>query len=831
MWGSREVFVAVLIITTTTTLTAGQVVFPDKQPQGFTTTGGGGGGGGGGGFSLGGGPGVDGGGGGGGGDAIFFPRATQEPDVPCTTYEGKGGSCRLLIKCATFYAEIAELSRSPCTITTTQSGVCCPSTKEATADVGGLISKQPPGAPLQLGISPPQINTACEKGLQSLTEKEEFEEQLLTNNIVAQKGTPVSLHAQLFQTSNDIVHKAKDAEKNLAASVNLVREFNLTKDQGGFGLPTFGVQNTIIANTCPPEPQCPVTKYRTIDGTCNNLGRKSWGSSGTAFQRILAPDYDEGVNTPRFRAASGARLPSPRTVSSQVILDRDNIYDNFTLLIMQWGQFLDHDITHTPITKGRNMSDITCCSKGKQRDLRELHPDCMPILIPETDSFYSKFGQKCMEFVRSMPAVRPKCNFGPREQMNQITSYLDASNVYGSSLKEMRELRTFTGGLLKDSNTARHLLPPKPSECRDNSGQHFCFLAGDSRVNEQPQLAVMHTIWMRQHNKLARELSLLNPGWNDEILYQEARRIVAAQMQHITYHEYLPIILGRRFMETFGLVPRKSGYSPGYRKDIDSTITNAFATAAFRYGHTLISGSMKMFDKFGIVNSNLRLSEHQFSPFTLYEKDGIDSLLRGISFQRSQKFDRFFSEELTNHLFAGKSPFGMDLVALNIQRGRDHGLPGYNQWRKICQLPLATNFADLTDVMDHTVVEQLRQIYQHVDDIDIFIGGIAETPSPGSLLGHTFLCIVGDQFARLRLGDRFFYENGGLESSFSLAQLEQLRHTSMARVMCDNSDDLEMMQPLAFIRPHLANMRASCKVGPLIPHMSLDPWRNEPVWV
>ncbi|KAK3866246.1 hypothetical protein Pcinc_028210 [Petrolisthes cinctipes] len=802
MWGPSEVFVAVLAATT---LTAGQVLFPDSQPHPFSATGGGAGA------------------GGGAGDAIFFPRATQEPEVPCTTYEGKGGSCRLLIKCATFYAEIAQLSRSPCSITDTQSGVCCPSTKEATADVGVLISKQPPGAPLQLGISPPQINTACEKGLQSLTEKEKFETQL--------KGTPVSLHAQLFQTTNEIVHKAKDAEKNLAASVNLVREFNLTKNQGGFGLPTFGVQNTIIANTCPPEPQCPVTKYRTVDGTCNNLGHKSWGSGGTAFQRILAPDYDEGVNTPRFRAQSGARLPSPRTVSSQVILDRDSIYDNFTLLIMQWGQFLDHDITHTPITKGMNMSDITCCSKGQQRDLRELHPDCMPILIPETDSFYAKFGQKCMEFVRSMPAVRPKCNFGPREQMNQITSYLDASNVYGSNLKEMRELRTNTGGLLKDSNTARHLLPPKPSECRDNTGQHFCFLAGDSRVNEQPQLAVMHTIWMRQHNKLARELASLNPGWNDEVLYQEARRIVAAQMQHITYHEYLPIILGRRFMETFGLVPRKSGYSPGYRKDIDSTITNAFATAAFRYGHTLISGSMKMFDKFGIVNSNLRLSEHQFSPFTLYEKDGIDSLLRGISFQRSQKFDRFFSEELTNHLFAGKSPFGMDLVALNIQRGRDHGLPGYNQWRKICQLPLAKDFADLTDVMDPTVVEQLRQIYEHVDDIDIFIGGIAETPSPGSLLGHTFLCIVGDQFARLRLGDRFFYENGELESSFSLAQLEQIRHTSMARVMCDNSDDLEMMQPLAFIRPHLANMRASCKVGPLIPHVSLDPWKNEPVWV
>ncbi|KAG0710077.1 Peroxidasin [Chionoecetes opilio] len=149
-----------------------------------------------------------------------------------------------------------------------------------------------------------------------------------------------------------------------------------------------------------------------------------------------------------------------------------------------------------------------------------------------------------MDFVRSLPAVRPGCNFGPREQMNQITAFIDASNVYGSSVKESAELRAFSGGLLKVNNERQHLLPPKPSECKDSAGQKYCFKAGDSRVNEQPQLAVMHTLWMRQHNRLARELASLNPGWKDEIIFQEARRIVAAQMQHITYNEYLPIIFG-----------------------------------------------------------------------------------------------------------------------------------------------------------------------------------------------------------------------------------------------------------------------------------------------
>ncbi|XP_063605468.1 peroxidase skpo-1-like [Penaeus indicus] len=172
----------------------------------------------------------------------------------------------------------------------------------------------------------------------------------------------------------------------------------------------------------------------------------------------------------------------------------------------------------------------------------------------------------------------------------------------------------------------------------------------------------------------------------------------------------------------------------------------------------------------------------------------------------------------------------MDLVALNIQRGRDHGIPAYNLWRKICNLPLARDFNDLADVMDLSVINQLRSLYLHVDDIDLFIGGIAEKPSAGSLLGHTFLCIVGDQFARLRLGDRFYYENGGLESSFSELQLQEIRKTTLSRIMCDNSN-LDMMQPLAFVDAHLANKRALCKFGTLIPEMSLEPWRNEPVWV
>lgn len=759
--------------------------------------------------------------------AISFPEDTPgTQQVPCTTYKSEQGFCHLLVQCATFFAEIAELSRSPCNISADQRGVCCLPMKKQIADPVRQKTRFPT-VPLP-NISQQQINSAVNKGLSQLKQKEIFEKVLVNNNIIPELGSPVQMHAMLFQTTKKIIDFAKDADKSVATAINLVKEFNLTKIQGQLGLPQFSTQGSPISNTCPQEPVCQQSRYRTFDGSCNNLLKKDWGKAGTAFSRILPPDYSDGVNGPRV-SRNGTPLPSARLVSASITVENkgQNPYQDFTMLIMQWGQFLDHDFTHTPITKGNGNTGITCCNNGQLRPNSETHPDCLPIAIPPNDSFFSQHNQRCMEFVRSFPAVRPACNFGPREQINQISAFIDASNVYGSSDNEAKELRSFQGGQLKSHfEEGRSLLPPKRSECVERSTQRACFKAGDSRVNEQPNLTVLHTIWMRQHNRMAQELQSLNPSWNDEIVYQEARRIIIAQMQHITYKEYLPIVLGKEYMEDFGLLPQRSGFSNAYREDLDPSIYNVFAAAAFRYGHTLISSTMKMLTRFGSSRADLLLSKNQFAPFMLYRKGALDDFLRGLSKQPSEKFDHAFTEELTNKLFAGGRPFGLDLVALNIQRGRDHGLPDYNSWRKECGLPKANTFRDLNREMNRNVVDQLQAIYSSVDDIDLFIGAIAEKPLQGSLLGRTFHCIVGDQFARLRLGDRFWYENGGRPSSFTESQLNEIRKTSLSRIMCDNSDNMEMIQPLAFNQAFLENKRALCKVGTLIPIMSLEPWRK-----
>ncbi|KAG8286535.1 hypothetical protein J6590_057621 [Homalodisca vitripennis] len=309
---------------------------------------------------------------------------------------------------------------------------------------------------------------------------------------------------------------------------------------------------------------------------------------------IMTYNHILGVNAPRKTISNGQELPSARAISTRVAQDADNPSNNYTLMVMQWGQFLDHDLTHTPINFGQSGSGISCCREGVPLEPNLRHPDCFHIDIPRTDKIFSPFGERCMEFVRSLPAPRPECNFGPREQMNQITGYLDGSNIYGSNINAQRNLREFRGGRLRIQNVeGKQMLPPNVNECRSQDQRFSCFLAGDGRVNEQVNLALTHTVWMREHNRVAGELSRIHPDWSDEALFQEARRIVVAEIQHITYNEFLPIILGRTYMDKFQLSPKESGWTRLYDPELNGGITNVFATAAFRFGHSLIQGNFQ----------------------------------------------------------------------------------------------------------------------------------------------------------------------------------------------------------------------------------------------
>ena len=201
------------------------------------------------------------------------------------------------------------------------------------------------------------------------------------------------------------------------------------------------------------------------------------------------------------------------------------------------------------------------------------------------------------------------------------------------------------------------------------------------------------------------------------------------------------------------------------------------------------------------VNS-VPLSDSFFNPEIFYIPGKLDKFLVGLSTQPRQKYDNIITDQVTNHLFQPKNKsFGMDLIALNLQRGRDHGLPGYNAFRELCGLKRMKTFDGLSDLIPEQIVERLQLIYKDVDDIDLFIGGISELSAPGAIVGPTFQCLVGDQFKRLQQGDRFFYDSAANPGKFTEAQLIEIRHASLARITCDNGDDIHQMQPLALKKP------------------------------
>ena len=154
----------------------------------------------------------------------------------------------------------------------------------------------------------------------------------------------------------------------------------------------------------------------------------------------------------------------------------------------------------------------------------------------------------------------------------------------------------------------------------------------------------------------------------------------------------------------------------------------------------------------------------------------------------------------------------MDLASLNIQRGRDHGLAPYNIWREQCGLKRFSDWEELEDVMDKSTVSRIENLYEDVDDIDLFTGGMAEKPVVGGIVGPTFACIIGQQFLNLRKGDRFWYENGNHPGAFTKEQLQEIRKTSLSRVVCDCMDDVKLLQPFAFLQPdQFANIRTECR--------------------
>ncbi|MDW8265949.1 MAG: peroxidase family protein, partial [Gemmataceae bacterium] len=298
------------------------------------------------------------------------------------------------------------------------------------------------------------------------------------------------------------------------------------------------------------------------------------------------------------------------------------------------------------------------------------------------------------------------------------------------------------------------------------------FVTGDIRANENIGLAALHAVFAREHNRLADEIRQANPTLSDEEIYQRARRLLGAMLQHITYNEYLPLVLGPNALTPY------TGYKPNVQPDAGVF----FATAAFRFPHTQTFPNFPLLDAQGnhLPGSPLPLRRASFTTAPI-RQHGLDPILRGLAATPAHANGLKAINEVRNLLFGPPGSGGIDLIATDIQRGRDLGLPGYNRARQDYGLPPVTSFAQISS--DPAVQTALQTAYGTVDKIDAFIGGLAEDRVPGAMVGPLFFRVLKEQFERIRDGDRFWYENG----QFTAEELALIRNTKLSDIIRRNT--------------------------------------------
>ncbi|KAF6032536.1 hypothetical protein EB796_009137 [Bugula neritina] len=564
-------------------------------------------------------------------------------------------------------------------------------------------------------------------------------------------------------------------------------------------LPLLRCHHLISAAPYSCDPEAP---YRSADGSCNNLRYPEWGQSRRPFNRMPTQvAYGDGVNSPRTKSVVGGKsLPSARKVSTAVFrLSRSaDSSSTHTQMHMAWGQFIDHDISLTP-----KPSSFNCCDSEGNIVRPTLGHQCFSIPVPDDDPFYSV---SCLPLIRSDAVMAGDCNKLYREQINNLTPFLDAGIVYGSTESEAKELRLFSGGKLRSGSDG--ILPVKPtgSQCGipPSSPVQSCFLAGDKRVNEWTGMTALHNTFLEEHNRIAdffyTKYVKLFPHWTgkhlDEEVYQKTRRILAAQIQVIIYGEYIPVTLNSDTISEYDLRLGEPHYDP----DLQPQALNEFATAAFRYGHSEIPFGLLPVDKeYNAEAPGLLSLVRLFHQPVSFLDAGHDAITRGLVSAPADKVNERFTTNIQDQLFkkSTRNKVGEDLLALNIQRARDHARDCGNACCRVARLQrlqtsvwitAAKSFEELSD-HNEKMKKSLSSVYKHVDDIDLFPGGITETNLPGSLVGPVFSCIIAQQFSILKKADRFWFENvDTYPHPFTAEQIHNLSQYTLAKVICNNHD-------------------------------------------
>ncbi|XP_009074436.1 PREDICTED: dual oxidase 2-like [Acanthisitta chloris] len=519
-------------------------------------------------------------------------------------------------------------------------------------------------------------------------------------------------------------------------------------------------------------------EVQRYDGWYNNLLHHSRGSVGARLLRLLPANYADGV----YEALQEPRVPNARQLSNVVARGPSGLpsHRNTTVLAVFFGFHVLLDILETE------------------------KPGCpaefLNIYIPRGDPVFdpTSTGDVVLPFQRIRWAAETgQSPNSPREQTNEVTGWLDGSSIYGPSHSWSDALRSFSGGQLA-SGSDRSL--PRQTDGRvpmwkaldpstGQGGFQGIYDLGSAWGNENPFLQAESIAWFRYHNHLAMALAREHPTWSDEDLFQHTRKKVIATFQSIVLYEWLPTLLGKHVPEY-----------KGYQQHLDPSLSPEFVAAVGQFLATMVPPGVYKRDtecRFQDVSGPsgsfpaVRLCNSYWSRESpgLQQADDVDKLLLGMSSQIAEREDNIVVEDLQDYWYGPLKYSRTDYVASWLQRGRDLGLPTYNQARERFGLKPYQNWSHLAPHLEPQVLHNVAALYaNNMAGLELLPGGMLEADS------SLFSAIILDQFVRLRDGDRFWFENtkNGL---FTEEEIGEIRNTTfrdvLAVVTYANSTDLQ----------------------------------------
>ncbi|KAA8490680.1 Dual oxidase [Porphyridium purpureum] len=577
-------------------------------------------------------------------------------------------------------------------------------------------------------------------------------------------------------------------------------------------LPVFTKANTSRRFTGVLRQEAAVDiEWTPWDGAFNNIAHPEYGVVEGRITRPCLPRYADGAYAP-----SNPEGPNPRTVS-ELVMGGDTGYGSLTnktaFLVFFGQQVVEEILDGQAFQPAEPYVNIPV-------------PQCDPLYDPDCkgDLFIPLPRNRYDLSTGNAPGV-------PRAQLNEISAWIDGTLFYGpfkawaDTLRAYDEERPGRFACLVDEESGVEncnlpalntiglpIVNPPPPTLRDVRPAERFFRLGNPRTNENPMLLAFAVMWFRYHNVVADRIHAKHPDYDDEEVFLFARQWLIAIYQKIVFYDWLPSFLG---------IPReefdeKYAYK-GYRT-VDPAISQEFQVAAMRFGHTLVTPGAYRREPYSCTPSSFEALRTCNSYFrgeeVLLEDDGPTKMLLGLASQLAEREDATITPDLRGFVFGvSLDATRRDLMAINIQRAREHGVGTYNQVRKCFRLPEVSSFDEISSLTDNPAfnnctdaqgntgvncmqiaIEGLKLAYDNdISKCDLWPCGLLEVNVTGP--GPLFQAILIDQFLRIRDGDRFWFENdnGPIANILSAEQIDEIWNTTIRDVMVDAlelSDDV-----------------------------------------